>query len=370
MTETPIQRYRALLAAGELQPDPAQELAVEKLQILHHRLAGYDPREGSGWLARLRGQSRDPAPEGIYLYGEVGRGKSMVMDLFFDVAPLARKQRVHFHSFMQDVHRRINDFRKTDAASRDGDDPIPPVASDIADQAWLLCFDEFEVRDIADAMILGRLFTALFAHGVVVVATSNRQPDMLYDGGLNRQLFLPFIDLLKSKLDVLSMQARQDYRLLGLKGIEVYHHPLDGGAKKAIDAAFAQLTAGAHIQPDEIDFKGRKIPVPAQAAGVARFTFADLCEAPLAAGDYLALAEKFHTFVLSDIPLLQADKRNEARRFAMLIDVLYDQGARLIASADGPPEALYQKGDGRFEFDRTISRLIEMQTADWVERER
>jgi cell division protein ZapE len=370
MTETPISRYRALMQAGDLQPDPAQELAVEKLQILHHRLAGYDPREGSGWLAKLRLQTREPAPEGIYLYGEVGRGKSMVMDLFFDVAPLDRKRRVHFHSFMQEVHGRINDFRKADADSRDGDDPIPVVAKEIAEQAWLLCFDEFEVRDIADAMILGRLFTKLFEAGVVVVATSNREPDALYKDGLNRQLFLPFIAMLKEKLDVLSMQARQDYRLLGLKGIEVYHHPLDAGAKHAIDAAFAQLTAGAHIQAKEIEFKGRKLTVPAQAAGVAQFTFADLCEAPLAAGDYLVLAEQFHTFVVSDIPRLGVDSRNEARRFVMLIDVLYDQGCRLIVSADAPPDELYEQGDGRFEFDRTISRLIEMQTADWVERER
>ncbi len=367
---TPIERYRALLRDGILHADPAQQMAVEKLQILHHRLLAYDPREGSGWLNLLRRQPREPAPEGLYLHGSVGRGKSMLMDLFYDVAPLERKRRVHFHGFMQEVHSRINAFRKADSAERDGDDPIPVVAKEIAEEAWLLCFDEFEVRDIADAMILGRLFTALFEAGVVVVATSNRHPDELYEGGLNRQLFLPFIALLKEKLDLLSIDARQDYRLLGLKGIEVYHQPLDAGAKRALDQAFAQLTAGAHVGPAEIEFKGRKLPVPAQAAGVARFSFADLCEQPLAAGDYLALAERFHTFVIDEIPLLDANKRNEARRFVMLIDVLYEQGCRLIASAAGPPDTLYTEGDGRFEFDRTISRLIEMQTADWVERER
>ncbi len=368
--ETPIQRYRALLRAGDLQPDPAQELAVEKLQILYQRLAGYDPREGSNWLRLFRLQSRAAPPEGLYLYGDVGRGKSMVMDLFFALAPLQRKRRVHFHEFMAEVHGRINAFRKLPESERDGDDPIPPVAQAIAEEAWLLCFDEFEVRDIADAMIMGRLFTALFEAGVVVVATSNRPPDELYEDGLNRQLFLPFIALLKEKLDILSIQARQDYRLLGLKAIEVYHQPLDAGAERALDAAFAQLTAGARITGCEIAYKGRTIPVAAQAAGVARFGFAELCRQPLAAGDYLALSERFHTFVIADIPIMSAKERNEARRFVMLIDVLYDRGCRLIVSAAGPPAALYDKGEGRFEFDRTRSRLIEMQTAQWVERER
>ncbi len=368
--ETPIDRYRGRLAAGELQVDPAQELAVEKLQVLHHRLMRYDPREGSLWSRVLRLAPREPAPEGLYLYGDVGRGKSMAMDLFFDVAPVERKRRVHFHEFMAEVHRRINHFRGLGADEREGDDPIPPVAREIAEGAWLLCFDEFEVRDIADAMILGRLFTILFELGVVVVATSNRPPDALYEGGINRDLFLPFIALLKEKLDVYSMQARRDYRLMRLRGLPVYHAPLDSGAGLELSLAFERLTDLPCGRPDEVEVMGRMISVAEQAKGVARFTFEELCTRPLAANDYLALAERYHTFIVAGLPSLDKSRRDEARRLVLLIDVLYDKGTRLIVSAAAPPEQLFPAGDGGFEYSRAASRLIEMQSQDWVTRER
>jgi len=368
MPETPVQRYRALRRAGELQADPAQELAIEKLEILHHRLAQYDPGQGQGWLTFLRRRSRrEPAPEGLYLYGGVGRGKSMLMDLFFDTVALPHKRRVHFHAFMAEVHGRINRFRRTPAAERNGDDPIPPVARDIAGETWLLCFDEFEVRDVADAMILGRLFTQLFEQGVVVVATSNRPPDELYQGGLNRQLFLPFIELLKQKLDVLCLDGKQDYRLARLKGISVYHTPLDATAAAALDAAFLRLTDQARGEPDAVEVMGRTIPVPEQAKGTARFSFDELCGRPLGANDYLAIAERFHTLILSGIPRLRPEQRNEARRLLLLIDVLYDNRVKLVASAAAPPHDLYAAGDGSFEFERAASRLIEMQSADYID---
>jgi cell division protein ZapE len=368
--ETPIQLYRAKLAAGDLERDPAQELAVEKLQMLYHRLTQYDPRDGSLWQRVLRLKPREPAPEGIYLFGEVGRGKSMLMDLFFDVAPVEHKRRVHFHSFMREVHAGINAYRKLPENERAGDDPIGPLAEKIAADAWLLCFDEFEVRDIADAMIMGRLFTAMFDLGVVVVATSNRAPDELYKDGLNRQLFLPFIALMKERLDMLSLEARQDYRLARIKGLPVYHHPLGPAADKELERAFHRLTDLLRGQPGEVEVMGRMIAIDQQAKGVARFTFAELCQQPLAANDYLALSEAFHTFIISDIPTLGPDQRNEARRLVLLIDVMYDAQVRLICSAAAAPDALYPAGDGTFEFERTVSRLIEMQSADYVEAER
>ena len=368
LTQTPLQRYRALRRAGELAADPVQELAIEKLEILHHRLAQYDPAGEQGWLGFLRRRPRrEPAPEGLYIYGDVGRGKSMVMDLFFDTVALEHKRRVHFHEFMAEVHSRINAFRRTPAAARNGDDPIPPVARNVAADAWLLCFDEFEVRDVADAMILGRLFTQLFELGVVVVATSNRPPDDLYLGGLNRQLFLPFIALLKDRLDVLCLDGKQDYRLLRLKGIPVYHTPLGAEAEAALDAAFLRLTDQARGEPDAVEVMGRTIPVREQAKGTARFSFTELCEQPLGANDYLAIAARYHTVILSGIPRLSAEQRNEARRLVLLIDVLYDNRVKLVASAATEPQALYAAGDGTFEFQRTASRLIEMQSAEYID---
>jgi len=363
---TPLEAYRALRRDGRLRHDPAQELAAEKLQTLQHRLGRYDPTRGPGWQEILRLKRREPPPEGLYLYGSVGRGKSMLMDLFFATAPVERKRRTHFHAFMRDVHERINRFRRLSAAERDGDDPIPPVARALAEEAWLLCFDELEVRDVADAMILGRLFQNLFEKGVVVVATSNRAPDQLYEGGLNRQLFMPFIELMKRQMDVLHLDGGTDHRMLGLSGTPVYHMPADRAAAAALDAAFARLTDGAEGGPETVEVMGREVPVPRAAAGVARFRFDDLCRRPLAANDYLALAERFHTFVIDAIPRMGAAERNEARRFVLLIDVLYDARCKLVCSAAAPPDGLYLEGDGSFEFARTVSRLVEMQSADYI----
>ncbi|MBT3534187.1 MAG: cell division protein ZapE [Rhodospirillaceae bacterium] len=361
-----MERYRDLRRQGALNADPAQELAAEKLQMLHHRLAQYDPGQGQGWRQFLFGRSKkEPAPEGLYIYGEVGRGKSMLMDLFFDLAPIERKRRVHFHEFMGEVHARIDKFRKTPADQRQGDDPLPPIAGDIAEATWLLCFDEFEVRDIADAMILGRLFGRLFELGVVVIATSNRAPDDLYKGGLNRQLFLPFIETLKERLDVLCLEGPLDHRLARMEGVAVYHTPLNERAATALDAAFLSLTDQHQGEAAEIKIKGRVLVVPQQAKGVARFSFDELCDVALGAHDSLALSEQFHTIILSGIPKLGPERRNEARRFVILIDVLYDNGLKLVASAATGVAEIYPAGDGGFEFQRTVSRLIEMQSAEY-----
>ena len=368
----PLERYRALRRSGQLDPDPGQELAAEKLQMLHHRLAQYDPNQSpnrsSGWKQFLFGRGqKEPAPEGLYIYGEVGRGKSMLMDLFFEGAPIERKRRVHFHEFMGEVHGRINAFRKAPANERKGDDPIPPIAEDIAEATWLLCFDEFEVRDFADATILGRLFGRLFELGVVVIATSNRAPDDLYKGGLNRQLFLPFIEDLKQRLDILCLEGRQDHRLARMKGVPVYHTPLDTAAAAALDTAFESLTDRPVGEPAEVEVKGRTLVVPQQAKGVARFSFPELCETALGAHDYLELTRHYHTLILSGIPQLEPERRNEARRFVILIDVLYDNGIKLVASAETAAEEIYPAGDGGFEFQRTVSRLTEMQSEEYFE---
>ena len=364
----PLARYRALLGSGDLNPDPAQAQAIEKLQTLHHRLARYQPDQGQGWTRRLFGRGqKEPAPRGIYIYGDVGRGKSMLMDLFYDGAPIEKKRRVHFHEFMGEVHARIDKFRKTPAKERQGGDPLPPIAMDIAAATWLLCFDEFEVRDIADAMILGRLFARLFELGVVMVSTSNRAPDDLYKGGLNRQLFLPFIKNLKSRQDVLCLEGLKDHRQARMHGVPVYHTPLDDAAHGELDAAFENLTDQQSGEGAEIKVKGRTLKIPQQAKGVARFNFADLCEKPLGTHDYLALTKHFHTIILAGIPALGPDKRNEARRFVLLIDILYDNAIKLVASAATDVDSIYPAGDGGFEFQRTASRLMEMQSAEYFD---
>ncbi len=366
---TPIARYRELLASGELSHDTRQELAVEKLQLIHHRLARYDPRP-AGWRGLFRRRGAAPPPRGLYLHGGVGRGKTMLMDLFFETVPAERKRRTHFHAFMAEVHARIDRFRKTDPEMREGDDPIPPLAAELAEEAWLLCFDELEVRDIADAMILGRLFTKLFEHGVVLVATSNQAPGQLYEGGLNRQLFLPVIDLLKDRLDILHLDGVTDYRLRRLATHAVYHAPLDRAASAALDQAFLELTDVERGVPATIPLKGRGLAVPEQARGVARFHFDDLCARPLGSHDYLAICEVFTTLIVAGIPKLGSERRNEARRFITLIDILYDNSINLVCSAATAPEAIYPDGEGNIAFHRTASRLVEMQSRDYIEAPR
>ena len=370
----PLDAYAALVAQGAVESDPAQRLAIEKLEILHQRLALWTPPEARaarglfGWLTGAR-RSHEEMPEGLYLYGGVGRGKSMLMDLFFRGAPVERKRRVHFHAFMQEIHSRINAHRQlsdAERAKRGGDDPIPAVARDIAAEARLLCFDEFQVTYVADAMILGRLFHHLWSEQVVVVATSNRAPRELYLGGLNRQLFIPFIEELERTLDVLHLDGARDWRMARLAGHPVYFSPLGPAATQALDEAFADLTRGAEAVPVELDIKGRRVTIPKAAYGVARAGFTDLCAAALGPADYLEIARAFHTLVLDDIPSLIPERRNEAKRFVTLIDALYEARAKLICSAAAPPKSLYPEGDGAFEFERTVSRLNEMQSDEYL----
>jgi cell division protein ZapE len=368
----PLPAYRAKVAAGELAPDPAQQLAAERLQTLWARLRGYDPHprptNGNSLLGRLlrrkpTDEGGEDRPDGLYLVGEVGRGKSMLMDLFFAAAQVPRKQRIHFHRFMQNVHTRFHGFKR---AHPEIDDPIPPLADSIATEAALLCFDEFQVNDIADAMILGRLFQALFERGVVVVATSNTPPDDLFKGQPGRDAFLPFIALIKQKLDVLMLDSGRDFRRARLRGMRTWHVPADARADRALDAAFADLTGGAEPKPTTLTGMGRKLLVPLAAEGVARFDFAALCGTALGPGDYLALATHFHTLILDDIPRLSPDNYDVARRFIVLVDTLYDHRVKLLASAAATPDQLYRRGENAKMFERTASRLDEMQSQDWL----
>lgn len=303
-----------------------------------------------------------PPPRGLYIHGAVGRGKTMLMDLFFAHADVTPKRRLHFHEFMAEAHERIAAARK----AIDGD-PIPHVARQLAEGARLLCFDELHVTDIADAMILGRLFKVLFAEGVVVVATSNARPDDLYRNGLNRQLFLPFIDLIEDHMSVAELAAARDFRLQRMAGQTLYFTPLGPAARAGMDALFAQLTAGGASEPSVIEVKGRSLIVPQQALGVARFPFAALCEQPLGASDYLAIARVYHTVMVDDVPVLTPAERNAARRFVTLVDTLYDNRIGLALSAAAEPDGLYVAGDGAYLFERTASRLTEMRSADYLE---
>ncbi|WP_425410714.1 cell division protein ZapE [Hyphococcus sp.] len=369
MKRGPRPRYLALVEDGALAPDPAQEHAAGRLQSLHEALQSYRG-PSRNWFT----SSKKPPP-GVYLWGGVGRGKTLLMDLFFNNTGFERKRRVHFHEFMSEIHDRIAAWRAADEKEKrrhrafdraSPDDPMPPVAYDVSKDALLLCFDEFHVTDIADAMILGRLFTALFEHGVVMVATSNRAPDDLYKDGLNRPLFVPFIELLKRRLDVLELQSEKDYRLEKLSQAPVYYHPLGPEADTAMDAAWRSMISGANEHAETISVQGRKLSVPRAARGAARFRFADLCEKPLGGADYLALARRYGALYIDHIPVMGPEMRNEAKRFSTLIDTIYDARVKLVCSADAEPEALYPKGHGAFEFERTASRLMEMRSADYL----
>ncbi|WP_022693511.1 cell division protein ZapE [Ponticaulis koreensis] len=367
---TLYKEYEAKTASGTIEFDAAQAEVARLLDDLQDRI---ENRGKKGWF------SKPKKVRGLYLWGGVGRGKSMLMDLFFSTTNIEHKRRVHFHDFMQEAHAFINDWKKLTPSERRAsgwavkggvDDPIPPAAKKFAASAELLCFDEFQVKDIADATLIGRLFEHLLARDVVVVATSNRPPDDLYKNGLNRQRFLPFIELLKDTHDVHEIRSDRDYRLERLTAAPVYYSPLGPEADASIDAAWERLTSGAEPHETHLTVHGREWRIPAQAAGVARMSFEELCDRPLGAADYLSLARHFDTVLIEHVPILSPENRNAATRFITLIDALYEARAKVIISAEAEPNELYVSGDSAFEFERTSSRLFEMRSADYLAAER
>ncbi len=378
MPQSPLQRYRALLQTGNLKPDAEQARAAAALDALYQALNTYRPKP-YGLLALLGFRRTQETPNGLYIHGDVGRGKSALMDLFFASAPVPHKRRVHFNAFMAETHARIHEWRNLSQRERTqraefvreaGDDPIAPIAKRISSEALLLCLDEFQVTDVADAMILGRLFEKLFAYGAVIVLTSNVEPGRLYEGGLNRALFLPFIVMIKDRLSVVELNGPRDYRLDRISGLNVYITPLGAGADAAMDATWRRLTGAAQGEAAALDVLQRKLIVPEAAHGVARFSFDALCREPLGAADYLALAGNFHTLMIDAIPRLGPHEANEARRFVLLIDTLYDEKVKLVCSAAAAPTELYADGDNAEAFKRAASRLMEMQSADYLGAER
>lgn len=386
----PMAVYKDMINIGEIRPDPDQEIIVTHLERLYADLIDYPEVAGKSkglsiksWrlmnLINWVGKDKKP-PQGLYLYGGVGRGKSMLMDLFYDCAPVRHKRRVHFHDFMLDVHARLKKWHGMSAKERaqmggrvSGDDPIPPVARQLAQEATLLCFDEMQVTDIADAMVLARLFGELMDRGVVVVATSNRVPDDLYKDGINRQLFLPFIDRVKSDFEVVPLDGPTDYRLGRMRGLQTYYSPLSDVSTNALTQAFFKLTDRDvedrdKVPSDMVAVQGREVYVPKAARGVAVFSFKRLCAAALGAADYLAIARRYHTIIMVGIPKLGPHNRNEAKRFVTFIDALYENGVKFLCSAAVEPLDLYTEGDGAFEFERTVSRLMEMQSEEYLKR--
>ena len=356
------------ILVGELFRDEAQINAAKALDDLLLRLSEDDHNPLLFW------KERKP-PIGLYLWGGVGRGKSMLMDWFYEVIEIKEKNRVHFHAFMLDVHDRIGRWRKLSDKERRrsdfyvrgaGDDPIAPVAKYIAETSKVLCFDEFHVTDIADAMILSRLFEAIWARGVVVVATSNRPPQDLYKNGLNRDLFEPFIDLMPEHLIIHEFAGDVDHRLRQLTAAPVYYSPLGDGAEVAIESAWNRLTGAAIARPTTLKVQGRELTLENTAAGTARTTFQRLCGAPLGPADYLKLAHSFQTLILENVPVMDRDMKNEAKRFVTLIDALYETRTKLVMSAAAQPAELYKQGDGAFEFERTVSRLMEMRSENYL----
>ena len=389
-TETPLEAYRRLEREGEVRADDDQLRVLKHFERLYHDLLDYPEVAGKARSLSIKswrlstlfkwGNNEKGVPKGLYVYGGVGRGKSMLMDLFYELAPVKAKKRVHFHEFMLDIHARLKEWRGLSAkerAARGGrataDDPIPPVARQIAMEATLLCFDEMQVTDIADAMVLGRLYKELLERGVVIVATSNRVPDDLYKGGLNRQLFLPFIEMIKNQFDVVPLDGPTDYRYDRLKGVATYYTPINDETTDLLSEAFFRLTDRDvenrdKVPSDELTVQGRKLFVPKAARGVAVFSFKRLCANPLGSADYLAIARAYHTVIMVAIPQMGQENRNEAKRFVTFIDALYEHGVKFLCSAAVPPADLYEAGDGHFEFERTVSRLMEMQSEDYLHR--
>lgn len=370
VTTDPKIAYETLVSNGDIHEDPAQRHALDRLQALHEELDLYSQQMGkTGWRARLsfRNRKRD-APKGIYMWGGVGRGKTMLMDLFYDHINVEERKHVHFHAFMQEVHRRLHSFREAQEAGKvsKSSDPIEALSKVIIDQAWLLCFDEFHVTDIGDAMILGRLFEALFKQGVVIVTTSNRHPRDLYKDGLQRDRFLPFIDMIMDKLEIIELDSDRDYRLERLKEMDVYLTPNSDENTAKLQKDFETLTVGVTPFERMLNVNGREVKIEQAAEGVGFCSFDDLCDKPLGAGDYLEIAKCFDTLIISGIPKLGPSRRDVAKRFVTLIDALYDYKVKLICSADAGPTELYTEGDGAFEFERTTSRLLEMQSPEYM----
>ncbi|MGA0597763.1 cell division protein ZapE [Enterovirga sp. CN4-39] len=362
-------RYDSLVSSGSIESDPAQREVVRALDRLSATLNSRRLARKSSSLGWLFGQKAEPLPRGLYLWGSVGRGKTMLMDLFYESLTIPAKRRTHFHAYMAEVHARIHDWRqKLKRGEVEGDDPIRPVAAALAKEAWVLCFDEFAVTDIADAMILSRLFKAMFEAGIVVVATSNVPPADLYRDGLNRALFLPFISLVEERMAVRELASRTDFRMEKIGETPVYFTPADERSRAELDGLFARLTGGVRPKPATLTVQGHPVEVPAQAMGVARFDFADLCRRPLGAADYIAIARAYHTVLVDGIPQLSWEQRNEAKRFINLIDVLYERHVKLFASAAVEPDELFggESGTEAFEFARTASRLHEMRSRDYL----
>lgn len=377
-TLDPHTRYREMVENGQLKEDENQSCVVNKFQNLFLSLKKYPIQQNNNFLNKYFFKDKTKEfPKGLYIYGNVGRGKSMLMDLFFDLAPILEKRRVHFHAFMIEIHKEIHAWRYMDPDSRikkfgsAEDDPIPPLAEDIAKKSKLLCFDEFQVTDVTDAMILGRLFKALLNRNVILVLTSNRVPDDLYKNGLNRELFLPTIKLIKEELDVVALDGPTDYRLERMRGMEVYHHPLGEEATKALSDAFWRLTDHevddrTEVGPDDIDVQGHILHIPVASRGVAVVSFKKICGTALGSADYLAMAWKYHTVIMVGIPKLGPENRNEAKRFTTFIDALYENNVKFLCCAAVAPEDLYEEGHGHFEFQRTVSRLMEMQSKEYL----
>ncbi len=367
-----LDAYKALIKKGEIRPEPIQLNAMRRLQELANSLSEYSLQMGkTGWRMRLSMSGRKKAPpNGLYFWGGVGRGKTMLMDLFFDhcLVDQEQKKHVHFHAFMQEVHKRLHAFREAQKIGKvsKSRDPLTALSKVIVDRAWLLCFDEFHVSDIADAMILGRLFEALFKSGVIIVATSNRHPTDLYKDGLQRERFLPFIEICMEKMEIFEFNNGIDYRLEKLRSMNVYLISTGTEASAQLGRAFDQLSVGMSVRPGLLSVNGREVRIAKTAEGIAYTSFSDLCSMPLGPNDYLTIAECFHTLVLASIPRMGPTMRDQAKRFVTLIDALYDAKVKLICSAEASPNELYTEGEGAFEFERTSSRLIEMQSPDYM----